>query len=152
MCIPINAAKPLIEEVLSGKVTTATQPASDSKDSMLAGQARMGVTATSMNTSHPALTSGQLPNGAYVTEVEEGGPADKAGIQVGDIIVDVNGTVITTSKQLQTLVYSMSAGDTLTVKVYRVPGLDSLESTDDIPDGEYIDLSVTLEVVDSTKQ
>lgn len=73
-------------------------------------------------------------------------------MQAGDIIVDVNDTVITSSTQLQSLVFSYSAGDTLTVKVYRVPGLADLESTDDIPDGEYIDLTITLEVIDETNQ
>ena len=98
------------------------------------------------------MANGTLPNGAYVVSVEENSPADKAGMQAGDIIVDVNDTVITSSTQLQSLVFSYSAGDTLTVKVYRVPGLADLGSDDDIPDGEYIDLTVTLEVIDETNQ
>lgn len=155
MCIPINAAKPLIEDVLSGAVTSSNAnqaTAGTAADTTLAGKPRMGVTATSMNTSSAALINGILPSGAYVTEVEADSPAEQAGLQVGDIIVDINDTVITSSKQLQSLVLSMQAGDTLKVKVYRVPGLADLTANDDIPDGEYIDLEVTLAVVDATKQ
>ena len=154
MCIPINAAKPLIEDVLSGKVssTTSSSSSSSSSSSMTMSRARMGVSTSSMNTSHPAVANGTLPNGAYVVSVEENSPAAKAGMQAGDIIVDVNDTVITSSTQLQSLVFSYSAGDTLNVKVYRVPGLADLGSDEDIPDGEYIDLTVTLEVIDETNQ
>ncbi len=155
MCIPINAAKPLIEDVLSGNVSSTASSSSSSSgstSSMTMSRARMGVSTSSMNTSHPAVANGTLPNGAYVVSVEENSPAAKAGMQAGDIIVDVNDTVITSSTQLQSLVFSYSAGDTLTVKVYRVPGLADLESTDDIPDGEYIDLTITLEVIDETNQ
>ncbi len=155
MCIPINAAKPLIEQVLSGNITSSTSSSSSSSDSstsMTMSRARMGVSTSTMNTSHPAVANGTLPNGAYVATVEENGPAAEAGMQVGDIIVDVDGTVITSSTQLQSLVFSHSAGDTLTVKVYRVPGLADLGTNDEIPDGEYIDLTITLEVIDETNQ
>ncbi len=154
MCIPINAAKPLIEEVLSGKVTSSSSSTSsgNSTTSMTMSRARMGISSSTMNTSHPAVSNGTLPNGAYVAAVEDNGPAAKAGMQVGDIIVDVDGTVITSSTQLQSVVFSHSSGDTLTVKVYRVPGLADLGSNDEIPDGEYIDLTVTLEVIDETNQ
>ena len=36
--------------------------------------------------------------------------------------------------------------------VYRVPGITDLTGSDDIPDGEYFDLEVTLEVIDNVKQ
>lgn len=155
MCIPINAAKPLIEDVLSGAVTSVNPnraPSSAAADTTMAGKPRMGVTATSMNPSSSALINGILPSGAYITEVEADSPAELAGLQVGDIIVDINDTVITSSKQLQSLVLGMQAGDTLKVKVYRVPGLADLTTNDDIPDGEYIDVEVVLAVVDATKQ
>lgn len=154
MCIPINAAKPLIEDVLSGAVNSANanQTPSAAEDSTMAGKPRMGVTATSMNPASSALIEGILPSGAYVTEVEADSPAEQAGLQVGDIIVDVNDTVITSSKQLQSVVLGMQAGDTLKVKVYRVPGLADLTTNEEIPDGEYIDLEITLAVTDATKQ
>lgn len=156
MCIPINAAKPLIEDVLSGKVTGnatagANTNASGNTD-LLNGKPRMGITITGINTSSSAVRNGQLPNGVYVTEVEEGSPAAEAGMQAADIIVDADNTVITSTSQLQEIIAEKSAGDTVEIKVYRVPGLADLTDADEIPEGEYITMTVTLEVVDSSVQ
>lgn len=156
MCIPINAAKPLIEDVLSGKVTGnatagANTNASGNTD-LLNGKPRMGITITGINTSSAAVRSGQLPNGVYVTEVEEGSPAAEAGMQAADIIVDADNTVITSTSQLQEIIAEKNAGDTVEIKVYRVPGLADLTDADEIPEGEYITMTVTLEVVDSSVQ
>ena len=157
MCIPINAAKPLIEDVLSGKVTgNATAGADNSSSSastdLLDNKPRMGITITAINTASTAVRTGQLPNGVYVLEVEEGSPAAEAGMQAADIIVDVDDTVITSTTQLQEIIAAKNAGDTVEVKVYRVPGLADLTSDDEIPQGEYITMTVSLEVVDSTVQ
>ena len=121
MCIPINAAKPLIEDVLSGKVTGnatagANTNASGNTD-LLNGKPRMGITITGINTSSAAVRSGQLPNGVYVTEVEEGSPAAEAGMQAADIIVDADNTVITSTSQLQEIIAEKNAGDTVEIKV-----------------------------------
>lgn len=156
MCIPINAAKPLIEDVLSGKVTgnataSASTNASGNTD-LLNGKPRMGITITGINTASTAVRTGQLPNGVYVTEVEEGSPAAEAGMQAADIIVDADNTVITSTSQLQEIIAEKSAGDTVEIKVYRVPGLADLTDADEIPEGEYITMTVTLEVVDSSVQ
>lgn len=156
MCIPINAAKPLIEDVLSGKVTGnatagANTNASGNTD-LLNGKPRMGITITGINTSSSAVRNGQLPNGVYVTEVEEGSPAAEAGMQAADIIVDADNTVITSTSQLQEIIAEKNAGDTVEIKVYRVPGLADLTDADEIPEGEYITMTVTLEVVDSSVQ
>ena len=156
MCIPINAAKPLIEDVLNGKVTgNATAGASTNASGntdLLNGKPRMGITITGINTSSAAVRSGQLPNGVYVTEVEEGSPAAEAGMQAADIIVDADNTVITSTSQLQEIIAEKNAGDTMEIKVYRVPGLADLTDADEIPEGEYITMTVTLEVVDSSVQ
>ena len=156
MCIPINAAKPLIEDVLNGKVTgNATAGASTNASGntdLLNGKPRMGITITGINTSSAAVRSGQLPNGVYVTEVEEGSPAAEAGMQAADIIVDADNTVITSTSQLQEIIAEKNAGDTVEIKVYRVPGLADLTDADEIPEGEYITMTVTLEGVDSSVQ
>ena len=156
MCIPINAAKPLIEDVLNGKVTGnatagANTNASGNTD-LINGKPRMGITITGINTASTAVRTGQLPNGVYVTEVEEGSPAAEAGMQAADIIVDADNTVITSTSQLQEIIAEKNAGDTVKIKVYRVPGLADLTDADEIPEGEYITMTVTLEVVDSSVQ
>lgn len=156
MCIPINAAKPLIEDVLSGKVsgnaTAGANTNASGNTDLLNGKPRMGITITGINTASTAVRTGQLPNGVYVTEVEEGSPAAEAGMQAADIIVDADNTVITSTSQLQEIIAEKNAGDTVEIKVYRVPGLADLTDADEIPEGEYITMTVTLEVVDSSVQ
>jgi serine protease Do len=57
--------------------------------------------------------------GAEVSLVEPGGPADKAGIKVGDIILKFNGTAIERSADLPRLVGGTAIGSRAVVTVWR---------------------------------
>ncbi|MBR3873564.1 MAG: trypsin-like peptidase domain-containing protein [Clostridia bacterium] len=150
MAIPINVAKPLIQDVLDGKGNVQSAPSSASITS--GGKPRIGVTVTNMNTNHYAVAQGLLPTGAYISEVESGAPADKAGIQVGDIVVEIDGKRISNTSEMTGYLQSKQAGDVVTVKVYRVEGgLDNVQGNN-IPDGEYIELKVTLAMLDEVNQ
>ncbi len=150
MAIPVNVAKTLIQDVLDGKGNVQSEPSKASITS--GGKPRIGVTVSNLNTSHYFFTQGLIPNGAYVTEVEEGAPADKAGIEVGDIVVEIDGNIITKTTEMTSYLQSKQAGDVVTVKVYRVEGgLQNVQGTD-LPDGEYIDLEVTLALLDDVQQ
>lgn len=154
MAIPINVAKPLMNEVLSGKTVGDVATEADSEDGAIvaSGKPRIGVTVTNMNTSNYAVSSGILPMGAYVTDVESGSPAEKAGLKVGDIVVEVDGTVITSTTQMVSILQSKQVGETAAVKIYRVEGLDAIEDVNDIPEGQYMDLSIELALLDNVKQ
>ena len=71
-----------------------------------------------------------LPAGAAVKSVTEGSPAEKAGIQVNDIITAANGTEISTSEELVDLVSSLYEGAELKLSIYR--------------QGEELELTVTV--------
>ena len=60
-----------------------------------------------------------LPAGAAVKSVTEGSPAEKAGIQVNDIITAANGTEISSSDQLVDLVSNLYEGAELKLSIYR---------------------------------
>jgi len=60
--------------------------------------------------------------GAEVSLVEPGGPADKAGIKAGDIILKFNGADIGRSSDLPRLVGSTELGSKATVTVWRKGG------------------------------
>lgn len=57
--------------------------------------------------------------GALVADVTPGSPADKAGIEVGDIIVNFDNTDISTMRKLPRIVAETSIGKTVKVTIYR---------------------------------
>ena len=59
------------------------------------------------------------PHGALVAKVIPGGPAEKAGIQIGDIIVEFNGQVIETSGELPPRVGVTPIDEKASVKIIR---------------------------------
>lgn len=152
MCIPINSVKPLINRVLSGEIEAvapeATQAESTTSDD-LRGKPRTGVSVANVNSSSRAAMLGQIPDGVFITEVEEDGPADKAGLLAGDIIVEVDETIITEVDQYKQIVAKCKEGDVLKIKVYRAEGLLNLTANEDAPDGEYVDVELTVAVVAS---
>ena len=150
MCIPINTAKPLIEDVLSGKVTGNQTGSAATSDNP---RPRLGVTVSTLNQSNnQAVADGKLPAGVYVSEVEDNSPAKLAGISVDDIIVEIDGQRMTTTTEMISYLGEKKEGDVVKVKVYRVPDLHTYQNIDDIPDGEYQDFDVTLAILDQVNQ
>lgn len=60
-----------------------------------------------------------FPAGAVVLSVMDGSPADKAGIEKGDIITEFNGTKISEYQIFENLVSQSSPDETVSVKFYR---------------------------------
>lgn len=56
---------------------------------------------------------------ALVESVTEGGPAARAGLQAGDIILAVDGSLLNTSSSLPTLMFSLRPGQNITLDVVR---------------------------------
>ncbi|MGR8935415.1 MAG: DegQ family serine endoprotease [Gammaproteobacteria bacterium] len=59
------------------------------------------------------------PHGALVAKVIPGSPAEKAGLQIGDVIVEFNGQVIETSSELPPLVGMTPVGKAAVLKLIR---------------------------------
>lgn len=82
-------------------------------------RAMLGVTVQAM-TSDLARSLGLSDvRGALVSAVEPDGPADKAGIRKGDVILDVNGSAVTDSNSLRNRVAGMAPGTKADVTVVR---------------------------------
>ena len=69
------------------------------------------------------------PRGAYVRNVEPGGPASAGGIEAGDVILTFNGREIAKSTDLPRVVGDTKPGTTATVQVWRKGGTRDLTVT-----------------------
>jgi serine protease Do len=58
-------------------------------------------------------------NGALVSQVVPGSPAEKAGVKTGDIVLDFNGTPITGSAQLKNMVGQTKVGAAAKLSIWR---------------------------------
>ena len=83
------------------------------------------------NTDETAAAMYNLPSGAYVYSVVEGGSADRAGVQSKDIIIDLGGHTVTNVTTLTRALRNFKAGDTTTITVVR--------------SGAQLELSITLD-------
>ena len=101
--IPINDVKSMIEDIMANGYVT-------NKPYMAIYGTNFS---TTMNPSVPA------ESGLYVTSVEKGGAAAKAGLQAGDVIVKIGDDDITSMDDWEAVRKSYSAGDTVTVEFYR---------------------------------
>ena len=60
----------------------------------------------------------EVPQGAYVQEVVDGSPAEKAGIQAGDIITKVNGQNVTSETSISEIIQKKKVGDSMNIEVW----------------------------------
>ncbi len=60
-----------------------------------------------------------VPRGALVSSVEKGGPADKAGLKEGDVILGFGGQPIDSAGQLPSAVAATDPGKAVTLQVWR---------------------------------
>jgi len=59
------------------------------------------------------------PEGALVSSVEKGGPAEKAGVEPGDVILKLNGQLLRDSSELPVQIASLSPGTPVTLEIWR---------------------------------
>jgi serine protease Do len=59
------------------------------------------------------------PTGALVNSVEKGGPAEKAGVEAGDIVLKADGREVRTSSELPRIITMIKPGAKVTLTVWR---------------------------------
>ena len=96
--IPINTAKERIDS-LSKPILT------------------LGISIQQID-SNTALKTG-YPEGLFVKSVNQGSPAEKAGMKQGDVIIKFDGKRVKTAEELSQLKSEKNSGDTVTVTVER---------------------------------
>lgn len=112
--IPINATKDIYDQLI--KYNKVKRP-------------YIGI--SGRNLDEQTAKANNLVVGIYVVTVEEFSAAEKAGIKAGDVIVEIEGTKITTMDELNEIKNKKAIGDTITLKTYR--------------NGAYKDVNLTLQ-------
>ena len=112
--IPISVAKPIIDELI--------------ENGYVAGRPAIGISGDSLPTYYRAYY--RLPDGVYVTSVNDGSDAKAKGIREGDIVTAINGEVISSIDDLNTIKNQYAAGDEVMLTIYR--------------SGAYYEVTVTL--------
>jgi serine protease Do len=102
--IPINLAKGVITQLKAGGEVT---------------RGWLGVAIQDVNPEMADYYGIEGKKGVFVAEVFKGDPADAAGIKPKDIIVEVNGQKVDTTRQLTSLVANIPVGQSAKVKVIR---------------------------------
>ena len=101
--IPSNVTASIIDDIMKyGHVT---------------GKPQLGISCRTID--ETAVEMYNLPAGVIVNSVNEGGAADKAGIQEGDIIVEADGEKVTSTADLTVKKNKHSAGDDLELTIIR---------------------------------
>jgi serine protease Do len=59
------------------------------------------------------------PQGALVSSVEKGGPAERAGIESGDVILKLNGSPLKDSSELPVQIAAVAPGTSVTLEIWR---------------------------------
>ena len=77
----------------------------------------------------------EVSEGVYVQEVVSGGPAEKAGVQSGDIITKINGQTVDSENKISDIISGAQIGQRVDLEVYR--------------DGKTIKMTATLEELPS---
>ncbi|MGY8525774.1 DegQ family serine endoprotease [Paracidovorax citrulli] len=102
--IPIDVATKVQQQLVAhGKVT----------------RGRLGVGVQEVNQALAHSFGLQRPEGALVTTVEAGGPAEKAGLEPGDVIVQIGDHKVDRSGELPERVADLKPGEKTTLKVIR---------------------------------
>jgi len=102
--IPIDVAARIKDQIMAtGKVQ----------------HAKLGVTIQEVNQGFADSFKLESPEGALVSSVERGGPAEKAGLKSGDVIRSLNGNPIVASGDLPGMLSVAKPGDKVTMDVWR---------------------------------
>ena len=101
--IPIDTAKPIIDELI--------------EKGYVSGRPAIGIDGETLPATYRIYY--RLPQGIYVTRVYRNSDAAAKGISEGDIITAINGVSVTTMEQLNRVKNQFTAGQTITLTIYR---------------------------------
>ncbi len=115
--IPSSRVEFIVPQLIqSGKVTDS-------------GLGYLGIEGTTVTPKIAAENQFPINEGALIVKVTPGGPADQAGLKVGQIIVQIDNTKITDMSELSNYVLSKSPGTQVILHVYQGNQLQTIKVT-----------------------
>lgn len=101
--IPITEAKEIVDDLITyGYVT---------------GRPQLGITC--QDVSEAVSQAYNIPVGSYIISITEGGAADKAGLQIQDVIIAIDGQTITSTEELNDYKNEHDAGEEVVLTIVR---------------------------------
>lgn len=101
--IPIDEAKLIIDDLI--------------RYGYVKGRPTVGISGTNINSFYAQYYD--VPQGFIVRSVESGSAAETAGIQINDIIVGIEGHLVTSMEEFNEIKEQYKAGDTISVSIWR---------------------------------
>jgi len=102
--IPASIAKPITDRLMRGEKIE---------------RGYLGVTIGNLDPFRESMGLAEGTKGALINDVTPGGPADKAGLRAGDVVLSLNGRAIEGSNELTRQVGQAQAGDMLRLEILR---------------------------------
>ena len=122
--IPINDVVSLVKDIMTNGYVT--------------NKAYMGITPQTMTAQMAQQYRYDVTEGVFVCSVDPDSAADKAGLKLGDVITKMDDKTISSYEDLVAAKKSYSAGDTVTLTVYR--------------EGKTIEVPLTFDAVPETAE
>ena len=101
--IPVSTIKAVVDELISEGVVT--------------GRPAVGITVGQIPDS--AASYFEIPEGLYVSAVTPGSDAEAKGIQVGDIVTQINGIGVRQTSDVSAIISEYEVGDIMTFTIFR---------------------------------
>lgn len=103
--IPSNLVSKVAQELIANGYVT--------------GRPAMGVSILDVSSAQLAMQYGLSNTGVYITGVDSGSAAEKAGLEVGDYLISLDGQAIESYAQLSAALDNYAVGDTVEIMVKR---------------------------------
>jgi S1-C subfamily serine protease len=102
--IPVSTARKVMEQIIQ-------------KGSVTRGWVGVGV----QDMTREIAESFKLPatGGVLITQIERGGPAEKGGVKLGDVLLAVNGKPVVDSTGMLNMISALQPGDSAKLKIFR---------------------------------
>jgi len=102
--IPINRARPVMQALIArGRIARAS----------------LGLFAVSLTPQLAYVYDLPVERGALIKRIESGGPAYQAGLEAGDVVIDIGGRPVRNLHDLHDELARHKAGETVALRVWR---------------------------------